>query len=143
MADFLLGKDAKLYYGAEGAAIGALVELDNVGDVTVNLEAGEADVTTRANGGWEGTAATLRKCTIDFEMVWKPADAAFTALKAAFLASTLVEIAALDQDKAVGGAQGPKGSFSVTGFSRNEALTEAIRVSVSVKLTTFDEWVSI
>jgi hypothetical protein len=32
----------------------------NVRDVTLNLETGEADVTTRANSGWKQTFATLK-----------------------------------------------------------------------------------
>ena len=43
-----LGMEAVLKYKV-GA--GAWTELKNVKDVTLNLEAGEADVTTRANAG--------------------------------------------------------------------------------------------
>ena len=58
MADnFVLGMDAKLYYG--DGLLSALVtpatnswnELDNCMDVTLNLTAGEAEITTRANSG--------------------------------------------------------------------------------------------
>jgi len=121
--------------------IGALAEMGNVRDVTLTLEAGEADITTRANSGWRATAPTLRECTAEFEMVWKPGDAGFDAVKNAFLTSATLELAILDQDKATAGAQGPKGSFSITSFSRNEALEEAITVSVTAKLAEFDEWV--
>jgi len=143
MADFILGMDAKIYQGTAAAALGALTEMDNARDVTLNLEAGEADITTRANSGWRATAPTLRGCTVDFEMVWKPGDAGFDAVKAAFLANDTLELAILDQDRATSGAQGPKGSFSITSFSRNEALEEAIKVSVTAKLETFDEWVDV
>jgi TP901-1 family phage major tail protein len=115
--------------------------MGNVRDVTLTLEAGEADITTRANSGWRATAPTLRECTAEFEMVWKPGDAGFDAVKNAFLTSATLELAILDQDKATTGAQGPKGSFSITSFSRNEALEEAITVSVTAKLAEFDEWV--
>ncbi len=80
MATFILGKDAKLYHGTAGST--ATTEMSNVRDVTLNLEAGEADVTTRANSGWRATAPTLRECTCEFEMVWDPADAGFTRQKA-------------------------------------------------------------
>jgi len=143
MATFILGKDAKIYQGAAGGELAALSEMSNVRDVTLNLEAGEADITTRANGGWRATAPTLRECTTEFEMVWKPGDAGFDAIKAAFLAGTTVELAILDQARDVVGAQGPKGSFSITSFSRNEALEEAITVSVTAKLAVFDEWVEV
>ena len=141
MATFILGMNAKIYQGAAGSALAALAEMGNVRDVTLTLEAGEADITTRANSGWRATAPTLRECTAEFEMVWKPGDAGFDAVKNAFLTSATLEFAILDQDKATTGAQGPKGSFSITSFSRNEALEEAITVSVTAKLAEFDEWV--
>jgi len=81
MATFILGKDAKLYHGPAGST--PSTEMSNVRDVTLTLEAGEADVTTRANSGWRATAPTLRECTCEFEMVWDPADAGFTRQKAA------------------------------------------------------------
>jgi TP901-1 family phage major tail protein len=143
MATFILGKDAKLYQGAAGGALGALAEMSNVKDVTLNLEAGEADITTRANGGWRATAPTLRECTCDFEMVWKPGDTGFDAVKAAFLGGTTIELAILDQARETTGAQGPKGSFSITSFSRNEALEEAITVSVTAKLALWDQWITV
>ena len=141
MATFILGKDAKIYQGTAGGALGTLTEMSNVKDVTLNLEAGEADITTRANSGWRATAPTLREATAEFEMVWKPGDSGFDAVKNAFLTNTTLELAILDQDKATSGAQGPKGSFSITSFSRNEALEEAITVSVTAKLAQFDQWV--
>ena len=143
MPDFILGMDAKLYWGSAGAALGTLTELDNAKDVTVSLEANEADVTTRANSGWRATAPALRECSIEFEMVWKPSDAGFTAVKDAYLNGTTIELAALDQDRATSGAQGPKGSFSITSFSRQEPLEEAQNVSVTAKLETWDEWVEV
>ena len=141
--DYVLGMDAKLYRGAAGAAIGVLTELTNVKDVTVTLEAGEADVTSRANAGWRATAATLRECGVEFEMVWKPADAGFVAVRDAYLNGTNLELAVLDQDRAVSGAQGPKGTFSVTGFTRTEPLEEAIAVAVTAKLVKFDQWITV
>ena len=80
MPDFVLGMNAKLYHGVAGGP--AASELTNVRNLTLNLEAGEADVTTRANSGWRATAPTLRECAVDFEMVWDPADTGFTRQKA-------------------------------------------------------------
>jgi len=131
---FILGKDAKLYHGTAGAT--ATTEMTNVKDVTLNLEAGEADVTTRANSGWRATAPTLRECTVEFEMVWDPDDAGFAAIKTAFLSSDLIALLVLDKE----GGQGPDADFAITSFSRNEALEEAITVSVTAKLSVFRQW---
>lgn len=146
--EFILGKDAKIYMAAlvdpeAPPAIGALAEVDNVKDATLNMEAGEADITTRANGGWRATVSTLRECSCEFDMLWKPGDSGFDMVKAAFLAGSLLEMALLDQDRATSGAQGPKGAFSVTSFSRGEPLEEALTVSVAVKLAKYREWITV
>ena len=135
--EFLLGMNAKIYQGAAGGALATLTEMANVKDVTLTLEAGEADVTTRANAGWRATAPTLRECTAEFEMVWDPTDAGFTAIKNAFLTAGMVALKILDKT----GGQGPDGDFAITSFSRNEALEEAITVSVTAKLAVFRNWV--
>jgi predicted secreted protein len=136
MADFILGMNAKIYYGATGST--ANTELTNVKDVTVSLEAGEADVTTRANSGWRATAPTLRECSVEFEMVWKTTDAGFSAIKNAFLANDTIALLVLSEE----GGEGIDGDFAITNFSRSEALEEAITVSVTAKLSTFRQWAS-
>ena len=101
---------------------------------------GEADITTRGNSGWRATAPTLRECSVEFQMVWRPGDTVFDAIKAAFLAAGTVALAVLDQKVAVSGAQGPLGDFAITNFSRNESLEEAIVADVTAKLAVFVEW---
>ena len=51
-----------------------------------------------------------------------------------------VALAVLDQKRTVSGAQGPLGDFSITNFSRSEALEEAIVADVTAKLAVFEEW---
>ncbi len=135
MANFVLGMNAKLYYGTAGNP--ASTEMTNVRNVTLNLEAGEADVTTRANQGWRATAPTLRECSVEFEMIWDPSDAGFAAVKNAYLTNGLVALKVLDKE----GGQGPDGDFSITSFTRSEELEEAITVSVTAKLAVFRNWV--
>jgi len=142
---FKLGMNAKLYFAAAAETPSTLdpttmTEVDNVKDVTVTMEAGEADITTRANQGWRATAPTLRECTLEFEMQWKPGDAAFEAVKTAFLSSGEIAFAALSDAYNSEGAEGPVGNFSITNFSRNEPLEEAITVSVTAKLSAIGEW---
>ncbi len=141
MATYVLGMNAGLYQGAAGSTDPAtMTEVANVRDVTLSLEAGEADITTRGNSGWRATAPTLRECSVEFQMVWKPGDAVFDAIKSAFLTAATVALAVLDQKSSVSGAQGPLGDFSITNFSRNEALEEAIVADVTAKLAVFVEW---
>ena len=52
----VLGLDAKLFRGEAGTQ--ATIEVTNVKDVSLTLESGEADVTTRAAQGWKLSAAS-------------------------------------------------------------------------------------
>ncbi|MCC6425712.1 MAG: hypothetical protein IT435_02705 [Phycisphaerales bacterium] len=136
-----LGMEAKLLYkvGGQGGG-GGWLALGNTRDVTLNLEAGEADVTTRANSGWRATVATLKEASVEFEMVWDTSDAGFTAIKNAFFGNDPIGLQVLDAT----GGQGLQADFSITNFSRNEALEEAITVSVTAKVTysaTAPSWI--
>lgn len=137
-----LGMDAVLNYKAGGqGGVGAWTALTNVRDVTLTLEAGEADVTTRANSGWRATVATLREASVEFEMVWDTADAGFTAIRQAYLTNAVIGFQVLDG----AGGQGLQADFMITNFSRSEALEEAITVSVTAKVTfsaTPPSWVT-
>jgi len=143
MADYLLGMNAKIYYGDADGELSALTELTNARDVTLNLSTGKADVTTRANSGWRATAATLKECTVEFEMVWKSGDEGFSAVKDAFLAATEIRLAVLTGDKDTAGSEGVLANFTITGFNRTEPLEDAVKVAVTAELSEFDEWVEV
>jgi hypothetical protein len=141
----LLGMQAALY--RETAVVGSppttpagMTLVGNVKDLSTDFTAGEADITTRANGGWRGTLATLREATITFQMVWDSNDAGFTAIQTAFLSSGMVAFAVLDQPIGSGGEQGLIGNFSITNFSQTQNLEEAQLVDVSIKLSEFGAW---
>jgi hypothetical protein len=130
-----LGMDAKLYRNTGTYASPTWDLIGNVKDLTLSLETGEADVTTRGNGGWRATVATLKDGSLEFEMIWDTEDTDFTAIRTAFIGNTAVEMAVLDGLVATTGSQGLRASFMVTNFTRNEPLEEAITVSVSMKPT--------
>ncbi len=130
-----LGMEAKLYRNSGSYGTPTWAELSNVKDVTLNLEKGEADVTTRANSGWKATAATLKDASIEFEMVWDTSDAGFEAIKDAYFNNTAIELAVMDGAIAAAGSQGLRASCMVTNFSREEPLEEAIKVKVTAKPT--------
>jgi len=145
--NFKLGMDCKLYYKATpltGPPDGTgWTELDNAKDVNLQQENGEADITTRANGGWRATAATLKEATIEFEMLWKPSDAAFTAILNAWLNAAEIAIAALDGAIDEAGNQGLVSNCTVTSFTRNEPLEEAVTVSVTLKPSSYTTWYTV
>jgi len=141
-----LGMDAKLYFDAAGVGGGSWAELDNVRDLTLNLETGEADVTTRGNAGWRAIVATLKSGAVEWDMVWDTSDPAFSAIKDVYFNNTPIGFAIMDGDIATAGSQGLQADFSITNFSRNEPLEEAITVSVSAKptySTTAPAWVTV
>lgn len=131
-----LGMEAKLYHNTGTYAVPVWTEITNVKDLTLALERAEADVTTRANGGWRAFLAALREGNIEFEMVWDTADAGFTVIKDAFLAAgtTTIDMAVMDGDIGVAGAEGLRAHMTVLNMSRAEPLEEAIMASVTLKV---------
>ena len=112
----MLGMDCVLTIG--GATV------TNVQDVTVNMSAGEADVTTRGNGGWRQTVPTLRECTIEFTMLYLPGESTFDTLLSAFNSGDTVKAS----------CEGISGDWGVTNFSYEEPLEDAVKVNVTMKL---------
>ncbi|MFN5393878.1 MAG: phage tail tube protein, partial [Planctomycetota bacterium] len=109
-----LGLDAKLYRNTGTYAAPTWDLIGNVRDLTLNLETGEADVSTRSNNGWRATVSTLKDASLEFEMVWDTADSDFGAIRDAFLNNTTVEIAVLDgliTGTGSSGSQGLRASF--------------------------------
>ena len=130
----------------EGAAPAGLTEMGNVRDVTLNLEEGEADVTTRANNGWRATEPTLKEGSVEFEMAYDTADAGFTKILGAWLNRTVIAMAILDADKDTVGTMGLWADFKVISFTKGEPLEEGQTVSVTIKPAysiVAPEWVEV
>ena len=128
---YKLGLDAKLFYGEAGST--AKTGLTNVKDVTLSLETGEADVTTRAAEGWRATAATPKEGSGGFEMVWDTEDEGFTKIQEAYFGNKPIALFVSD-----GAGAGLDADFVVTTFSRSEPLEEALTVSITCKPTLVD-----
>jgi len=126
---FALGMNCKAYYGTAGATANMI--MNNIKDVTLNLSTGESDVTTRGNQGWRAMAATLKEGSVEFKMVWDTADLGFIAIKNAWYAAGPIALLFLD---GVGGS-GLDADFTITNFTRNEPLEEAVTVDVTAKPT--------
>jgi len=130
-----LGGKARLYRNTGDYMSPVWANMPNVKDLTLNLEKGEADVSTRGNAGWRATLATLKDGTVEFEMVWDTEDEGFTAIQQAYFDDTPIEVAVMDGEITTPGNQGLRATMSVTNFSRNEPLEEALTVQVSIKPT--------
>lgn len=145
---FKLGMECKAYFFAAPLTTAwdgtgtppSNTEMSNIKDVTLNLETAEADVTTRANNGWRATAATLKNGSVEFEMIWDPADTGFTQIQTAWANSEEIGLAFMDGPIDTTGSQGLVSNFTVVNFSREEPLEEAVRVKVTVKPSSFTAW---
>lgn len=126
----VLGLDSKLFRGTAGTQ--AATEVKNVKDLTLNLESGEADVTTRATEGWKASAATLKEASLEFSILYDTEDADFTAFQAAYFGNTPIALFISDgQDT----AHGLDADFSITAFTLEQPLEEAVSVSITAKPT--------
>lgn len=131
----VLGLNCKAYRNPSPATWESpnYTEVSNMTGAKLNLETGEADVTVRGGNGWRQTAATLKNGSVEFQMIWDPDSADFTAIQAAWEAGANIEMLFLDGDVDVAGSQGLHAMFAVTNFSRDESLEEAVKVDVTLK----------
>lgn len=141
----ILGKECKAYYSdtlldGDNTSTVTWNVIDNVRDLTLNLEKGEADMKTRGSGGWEQTKTTFKDASIEFEMLWKTSDPAFAAIRDAYLNDNEIAFAAMDGGIEVSGQEGLASNFEVSNFSRNEPLEEGVTVSVTLTPSSNTEW---
>lgn len=124
----VLGLDAKLLRGTAGTK--GTTEVKNIKDLTLSLESGEADITTRAAAGWKMSVATLKEASLEFGMVYDTGDADFTAFQTAFIENTPLALFVTD-----GAGSGLDADWTITAFSIEQPLEEAMTVSVTAKPT--------
>jgi len=128
-----LGLDAKLFRGTAGTQ--GTIEVTNVKDVSLSLESGEADVTTRKAKGWKLSVATLKEASLEITILYDTEDEDFLAFKEAYFSNTPLSLFITDGDTT---AHGLDADFSVTGFTVDQPLEEAVTVKVTAKPTASD-----
>jgi hypothetical protein len=128
-----LGLDAKLFRGTAGTQ--GNIEVTNVKDVSLSLESGEADVTTRKAKGWKLSVATLKEASLEITILYDTEDEDFIAFKEAYFSNTPISLFVTDGDTT---AHGLDADFSVTGFTVDQPLEEAVTVKVTAKPTASD-----
>lgn len=103
-----------------------------VRDVTLDLEQGATEANARDNPDWELNLLTRKKGSVSFDMLNKPGDANFEAIRDAYLNKTPIDIAVLDDEADVEGAQGLRAEWGITKFSRNEPQEGVVTYAVSM-----------
>ena len=138
------GLDCKLYIDdtplADGPVGGNWSEVTLAREVSVNMEAGEADITARDNAGWKATRAGVKDGTFEVEAIWDPTDTELESLRAAFFAGSEIAMAAMDGDIAVAGSEGFVSNCYVTNFNRGEPLEEGVALSITLKPSGKQQW---
>ena len=129
----IIGLDAKLFRGTAGTQ--GTIEVTNVKDVSLRLESGEADVTTRKSKGWKLSIATLKEASLEITILYDTEDEDFLAFKEAYFSNTPISLFVTDGDTT---AHGLDADFSVTGFTVDQPLEEAVTVKVTAKPTASD-----
>lgn len=124
----VLGLNAKLLRG--GAGQKGTIEMTNVKDLTLNIETGEADVTTRASKGWRASAATLKEAILEFGMNYDTEDEDFKAISQAFFSNSPIALFVSD-----GESRGLDADWAITSFNISQPLEEAMTINVTAKIT--------
>lgn len=140
-----VGTDGYSHEGA-GSSVAGLTLLDNIKDLSLTLNTGEADVSTRGNGGWNATLATLKNGEISFDMVYDTSDTGLLQIQKCFFTNANLPLAVLDGVYTTVGTRGLWIDAMVTKFDKAEALADAQMVSVTLKpgYSSVDpEWVKV
>jgi hypothetical protein len=124
----ITGLNCKLFRGEAGATATELVE--NVKDITLNLEQGEAESTTRKSNGWKTYIPTIKEASVEFQINYDTEDEDFGAFSSAFLTNAPIALFITD-----GGGMGLDADFHITSFSLEQPLEDVVTVSITAKPT--------
>jgi len=129
------GREAKLYYKLPHIdSPGDWAEIENVmGDLSLNNEKGEAEVTTRGSGGYRQYLTTLIEAGVEFKMVWDMDDPDFEAIHDAYENDSLIGIAVMDGAIATG--TGLVADMKVFKLSRPEPMEDVMTAEITLKPT--------
>jgi hypothetical protein len=107
--------------------------LELVRDATLNVDANETDVTTRAANGWDQTEPTTKKAEVTFTLMHDNTNTDFTTIRDAFLNRTALDMAVLDGGPTTAGSEGLRANWKVFVFRRAENLRESVAYEVTIK----------
>lgn len=136
---YLLGRDAKLYAGIAGSTPNT--EILDVRDLSVTLNQGEIDVTTRTAKGWKVSAGGLREATISFDVLVAKDSTEAKIFLQAFAGSSgggTDYIALRVVDAPDNGILDLDADCLVTECSQTQDLEDKISFSVTCKPTIYD-----
>ena len=117
MAKYKLGLDCVLPVGG--------TQIKDAKDVTLNIERGDADVTTRNSNGWRAHLGTLKDASIEFNIL--TGGDSFPGLLSMFTGRTAASVAVS------GGNLSFSASMVVTNFAVSQPLEDGEGVAVTLR----------
>lgn len=132
-----LGRDCKLYYNSGSYASPTWVLIERAVDVTLVLEAGEAEISSRVSE-FELFGHSLKKLQIDFAHFWKTDITAFMAIYDAWWNETPLEFLCLDGLATTAGKKGVRATMLPMKVPLNQALKDKVKVDITLKPTDAD-----
>lgn len=145
MAKTTLGIEGKLYRNTGSWASPVWNEIPNVKDLSLGLEKGEADASSRFTK-WKLTRGAMKEATIEWGMIRDSTDADWLALHTAWLADTVVGFAVADGPIATAGTMYFKVECEILKFSHTENMEEVMITEVSIKPARTDnapDWITV
>lgn len=128
-----LGLNAKTYRNTGTHESPTWTELTNIVDLTDGDEMEEADVTTRASGGFGEYEPTIRNLSLEFQMVNKAGDTDLAAIRTAYTTRAAIELLILEGPIAEVGVKGVRASYKVFSFAKGQELRNAQMIDVTLK----------
>lgn len=129
-----VGLDCRAYYNASGDWNSPdFRHVASATEVSLNLETGEADISTRGST-WRKRLATLLDATITITAYFDNS-AAIAAFRAAYLSRSAIEVLILDGPIEQEGAEGLRAVCQVMSFNRGEPLEEGVTVEITLQPT--------
>lgn len=136
--DHVIGFDCILYYNSATHASPTWVAINQTMDVSVDISAGEVDITTRETV-FKLTGMGLIDAAFNFGYLHTlGADTVFNALIAACRLTSSpapVQLAAMDQAIATSGAKGLRAFCVITGLPQSQNLEEGVKYDFTAKPT--------
>lgn len=131
--------NARIYYST-GTDVDAMTELAHVRNASIAMSCDPEPLTPHDNGGWQSSTHSLRSVVFSWDMMWDITDAGLLALRDAFLNDSPILLRFNDgaSDDPLNVSNGFAASCIITGFKRNERITDAISVSIEAKPTLSD-----
>ncbi|HZT79582.1 MAG TPA: hypothetical protein VFA26_05155 [Gemmataceae bacterium] len=129
-----IGLDGNLYRNTGTYSTPVWTLIPTVRDLTLEMSASEADVSSRGQN-FKLKRTALLELSVDGELIYNPTDPNYTALRDGFLNKTVIEFAVADGPIATSGTQYLRMSCQVFKFSRGEPLEGAMTNSFSIKPT--------